>query len=681
MRNLFLIFFLFIFSTCSTAQFAQWDTKNKKAIKYVESAIEKTRELDQSTGLPNYAGAMPLIEKAIEKDPNFTDAYRMKADFAIRLGDKTTAIDAYRSAIAVNPELSSTGYIYFELAQLEWSNGEYVEGLAHAQKYTSIPGANPEFKEDVLWLIKNCEFAIESKKHPKPYKPINVGVGVNSEDPEYLPTLTVDQKQLLFTRLVSNSSGYIQEDFFTSTDMNGYWGNAAPMPPNINTPFNEGGPTFAPDGRTLIFVGCKDERYGYGEGRRGYGSCDLFITEKIGNKWVDPINLPGRVNTANWETQPSLSSDGTTLFFIRGILTGSGRTNQKRGDIYMSKIEPNGAWGEPVKLPDNVNTPNSESSVFIHADGRTLYFSSNGHLGFGGYDLYKTEMQPDGSWSDPENLGYPINTHENENAIIVYPDGELAIIGSDKPGGLGASDLYTFKMPDDIKPTRTIYMSGTVFDNVTKDKLEAEFTLIDLETKKEVVRSFSDRANGSFVVTLPINKNYALSVRKDKYNPYSVNFNLAVAENSNEPYHMDVPMEPIYSKSAIRLDNVFFDLDSYVLRKESFVELDLVTQFLNENPKVKIELQGHTDARGDDAHNLELSTNRAKSVMTYLIEKGIEASRLTSKGFGETKPYTYNEGDKSIELTEAYIDGLASEKEKNKAHQLNRRTVYLITAQ
>jgi outer membrane protein OmpA-like peptidoglycan-associated protein/tetratricopeptide (TPR) repeat protein len=681
MKNILALFILVFFSACSTAQMNQWDTKSKKAIKLVEQGMAKARELDQSTSLPNYAGGIPYFDKAIEKDPNFTDAYRVKADYAIRIGNKSMAIDAYRSAIAINPELSSTGYIYFELAQLEWSNGEYDEALLHAKKYQSMPGANPDFREDVNWLIKNCEFAIDAVKHPKPYDPINVGVGVNSEEPEYLPTLTVDQKQLLFTRRVTGSNGYQQEDFFTSTDMNGYWGNGEPMPPNINTYFNEGGPTFAPDGRTLIFVGCSDPRYGYGEGRRGYGSCDLFITEKIGQKWLDPINLPGRVNTKNWETQPSLSADGKTLYFIRGILTGSGRTDQRVGDIYVSKMAENGMWGEPVKLPENVNTPASESSVFIHADGRTLYFSSNGHIGMGGYDLYKTTLQPDGSWSDPENLGYPINTAENETAIIVYPDGDLAIIGSDMPGGLGESDLYTFKMPKDIQPTRTIYMSGTVFDNETKEKLEAEFSLVDLATGIEVVRSVSDRTNGSFIVTLPINKNYALSVNKDKYNPYSVNFNLTVPENSNEPYHMDVPLEPIYAKRPIRLDNVFFDLDSYVLRKESYVELDLLVAFLNDNPTIKIQLQGHTDAQGDAAHNMKLSSDRAEAVMKYLIQQGIKAERLTSKGFGETQPYTKVVDGKEIELTEDYINQLATEKEKQAAHQLNRRTVYLITAQ
>lgn len=678
--KIFLFFFsFFILTSCSTAQQMGYDTKSKKAIKYVEIGQQMANEVDLRTGLPNYAGGIPWFNKAIEKDPNFTYAYMIKADFAMKIGQNAEAIEAYRKVIEINPNITSTGYIYYDLAVLEWANAEYAAALKNAKTFKSYRNANPEMLADADWIILNCEFAVKAIKNPVPFNPINVGAGVNTEDPEYFPTLTVDQSQLLFTRRVTDpGNGYQQEDFFISTDLDGYWGTGDPMPGNINTFNNEGAPTFAPDGRTLIFVGCADPRYGYGEGRRGYGSCDLFVTEKVGNKWLDPINLPGAVNSANWETQPSLSSDGKTLYFIRGTVGNSGGRNKRNGDIYVSKKQEDGFWGVPVKMPDNINTSASESSVHIHPDGRTLYFSSNGHVGMGGYDLYMTTLQPDGSWSDPKNLGYPINTSDNENSLLVYSNGELAIFGSDREGGLGDLDLYTFEMPLTIRPTRTIYMTGTVFDNVTDKKLEAEFSLVDLETGIEVIRSYSDRLNGAFLVTLPINKNYALNVIKDGYHPYSVNFNLTVPENSTEPYHKDVPLEPIYSKEPIRLDNVFFDLSSYDLRKESFIELDKLADFLTKNPKVSIELQGHTDARGDDDENMVLSANRAKSVRDYLISKGISQDRLTSKGFGETQPYFITVNGEKVQLTEAYIATLPTEKEKNAAHQLNRRTVYVV---
>lgn len=679
MNKYYIYLLVMLFSCATIAQPDQWGTKNKKAIKLVEEGMEQARGINQITGLPNYQAGIAYFDKAIAKDPLFIDAYIIKADFATRCGQTEVAIQAYRKAIEIDPNVSSTGYVYYDLALLEWSVGEYAAALEHGKKFMTFKSANPESIEETKWLIVNCEFAIEAIKNPVPFNPINVGAGVNSEDPEYFPTLTVDQKQLLYTRRVTSPrNGYQQEDFFISNDMGGYWGNGSPMPPNINTNNNEGAPTFAPDGRTLIFVGCVDMQNGYGEGRRGYGSCDLFITEKIGEKWLDPINLPGRVNTANWETQPSLSSDGKTLYFIRGSVKGSGGRNQRNGDIYVSKKQADGSWGEPVPLPKNVNTPYSESSVLIHPDGKTLYFGSNGHIGMGGYDLYMTTLQPDGSWSDPKNLGYPINTAKNEHSLLVYSNGEIAIFGSDRAGGLGELDLYSFVMPESIRPTRTIYMTGTVFDATTNAKLEAEFKLIDMETNQEIVNSFSDRLNGSFLVTLPVDKDYALVVNKDKYHPYSIGFFLTVPENSTDPYHQNVPLVPINSNGAVTLDNVFFDLDSYVLRKESYAVLDQFVLFLKDNPTMKIELQGHTDAQGDDKKNLALSDNRAKSVMAYLIQKGITADRLTAKGYGETKPNSFvNEAGETIILTEAYISSLPAN-EQSAAHQLNRRTMYEI---
>ena len=649
----------------------QWDTKSKKAIKYAEAGMDAINQINPQTGYPDYETGIAYMDKAIAKDPLFSDAYLLKAEFCIQIGRVQEAIAAYKKVLEVKPTVSSTGYIYFDLALLEWSEGMYEDALKHAKIYQTYPNANPEMLEEAKWVIANCEFAVEAIKNPVPFNPINVGSGVNTADPEYFPTLTVDQQQLLFTRRVTHSSGYFQEDFFISDNLNGYWNMGEPMPKNINTPNNEGAPTFAPDGRTLIFVGCVDERYGYGEGRRGYGSCDLFITQKVGNSWYDPINLPGGVNTQNWETQPSLSADGKTLYFIRGPIRGSGAKNIRNGDIYVSYLQEDGSWSEAKKLPDNINTPKSESSVLIHPDGKTLYFASNGHIGMGGYDLYMTTLQPDGTWSDPKNLGYPINTQHDENSLLVYADGKVAVFASDRPGGMGELDLYEFEMPEEIRPTKTIYMTGTVFDSKTNQKLRADFRLIDLETKKEVVYSYSDSKTGSFLVTLPVNKDYALFVERDGYLPYSVNFTLTVPENSDEPYHRDIPLVALNSiGDEITLENVFFDLDSYNLRPESYIELDKLAQYLTDNPGLKIELQGHTDTQGDDKHNLELSQNRAKAVYDYLISKGIAKERLTYKGFGETQPV----------ITDEEIAKLTTDKEIKAAHQKNRRTVYKIVA-
>ena len=469
MKLIFSFLTIVFFIGCSVAQPGgmQWSTKSKKAIKYAEYSRTALSEVDMNTGLPNYRNAMAWCDKAIAKDPNFIEAYMLKADYATSANMIPEAIEAYRKSLAINPNFTKTGFVYLELANLEWANADYAEAIGHAQDYKKIPGANKAMFNEVDWLIANCEFAVNAVKNPVPFTPKNLGTGVNTNNPEYFPTLTVDQKELLFTRRVGNGRG-AQEDFFVSKSEGPYWRLGEPMPSNINTEYNEGAPTYAPDGRTLVFVGCQNERGQYGENRRGYGSCDLFVTIKVGDLWLDPINLPGAVNTSNWETQPSLSADGKTLYFIRGAVRSSGGKNKRNGDIYVSHLLADGSWGEAEKLPDHVNTPLSESSVLIHPDGQTLYFGSNGHIGMGGYDLYMTQKQADGTWGPVKNLGYPINTENDELSLLVFADGKLAIFASDRPGGHGSLDLYGFEMPESVRPNKTIYMTGLVFDKKRK---------------------------------------------------------------------------------------------------------------------------------------------------------------------------------------------------------------------
>lgn len=624
--------------------------------------------IDPTTNGPNFRSGIDYMNKALEKDPNFWEAHMFAGEFAEMLGDYPSAIDHYRKALAINPNHSTTGSTYFYLANLEQAIGDYDNAMRNIDLFERNPNANPELLVKARQIRSNCEFAKKAMQNPIDFNPINIGPGINTEDPEYFPTITVDGRTILFTRRIADGrvSGNFkeQEDFFVSQlGNNNIWGKAEPMPANVNTVNNEGAPTIAPDGRTLVFVGCPDAsgEY-YGENRTGKGSCDLFLTKKLGNRWMDPVNLPGNVNSFHWETQPSLSSDGKTMYFIRGI---RGRDMSNNADIYVTRLQPNGQWGTPERLPDHINTPEQEESVLIHPDGRTLYFASRGHVGMGGSDLYVTRMDENGNWSKPENLGYPINTKFDENSLMVSPDGEIAFFASDRDGGYGDLDIYYFIMPEHLRPVKTLYFEGIVFDATTRNPIPGKFQLIDLETGKEVIYSEADKISGEFMVSLPVNREYALNVSYPGYTFFSQNFNMRNPENL-EAIHMDVPMVPIVSEQPILLANVFFDLNKSTLRKESFVELNKLVEFLESNPKVKIEIGGHTDSRG--SNNKELSTARAKSVYDYVISKGIDASRLSYKGYGETKPVYSDE----------YISGLSTEKEKEAAHQANRRTEYKI---
>ncbi len=667
MKKFFILLLSFAMVSCSVAQ--HYSTKNKKAIKLFEMGKQAPAlTIDPTTNGPNFRSGIDYMNKALEKDPNFWEAHMFAGEFAEMLGDYPSAIDHYRKALAINPNHSTTGSTYFYLANLEQAIGDYDNAMRNIDLFERNPNANPELLIKARQIKSNCEFAKKAMQNPIDFNPINIGPGINTEDPEYFPTITVDGRTILFTRRIADGrvSGNFkeQEDFFVSQlGNNNIWGKAEPMPANVNTVNNEGAPTIAPDGRTLVFVGCPDAsgEY-YGENRTGKGSCDLFLTKKLGNRWMDPVNLPGNVNSIHWETQPSLSSDGKTMYFIRGI---RGRDMSNKAVIYVTCLQPNGQWGTPERLPDHINTPEQEESVLIHPDGRTLYFASRGHVGMGGSDLYVTRMDENGNWSKPENLGYPINTKFDENSLMVSPDGEIAFFASDRDGGYGDLDIYYFIMPEHLRPVKTLYFEGIVFDATTRNPIPGKFQLIDLETGKKVIYSEADKISGEFMVSLPVNREYALNVSYPGYTFFSQNFNMRNPENL-EAIHMDVPMVPIVSEQPILLANVFFDLNKSTLRKESFVELNKLVEFLESNPKVKIEIGGHTDSRG--SNNKELSTARAKSVYDYVISKGIDASRLSYNGYGETKPVYSDE----------YINGLITEKEKEAAHQANRRTEYKI---
>jgi len=667
MKNTLFLFALLLMASCSTAQYS---VSNSKAVKLFEEARRAPgASVDPQTHQPNYRAGIALLDKAIEKEPNFWEAYLLAGEFYEYIYDYENAIKNYEKALAINPNHAATGSTYFFLANAQYTVGDYASAMKNIDIYVRNKNANPELVAQANIIYASCEFADHAIKNPSVFKPINVGPGINTKDPEYFPTITVDGKTILFTRRIHDERAPMnqqQEDFYVSQLENGKWQTAIPMPKNVNTVNNEGAPTIAPDGRSLIFVACPDVTgKDYGEGRYGKGSCDLFYTKKLGSRWTDPVNLPGLVNSFLWESQPSISADGKSLYFVRRV---SKRGEQPDSDIFVSTLQDDGTWGSPVRLPSTINTPLQEESVLIHPDGKTLYFASRGHVGIGGSDLFVSRMDENGNWSKAQNLGYPINSRADENSLMVSPEGDIAFFASDREGGYGDLDIYMFTLPVELRPTKTLYFEGVVFDAISRNPLPGKFQLIDIKTGKEVIVSEADRLTGEFMVSLPLNKEYALNVTYPGYTFFSQNFNMTNPDGL-EAIHMDVPMVPITSDAiGVTLKNVFFDLNKASLRPESFIELNKLVDFLNLNKQLKIEIAGHTDTRGDAKDNLLLSDNRAKSVVEYLISKGIDASRLQAKGYGESQPI----------ISDAAIEAMNSEKEKEAAHQENRRTEYKI---
>ena len=457
---------------------------------------------------------------------------------------------------------------------------------------------------------------------------------------EYFPALTIDNRELIFTRRVRN----VNEDFFGTTSRNGVWSEAKPLQGNINTNFNEGAQSISQDGQWLIFTGCNFQE--------GYGSCDLYISYLTPDGWSAAENMGNRINTDQWESAPSLSPDKHDLYFASRRPGGYGGS-----DIYVSHLT-GGRWSEPENLGPDINTIGDESCPFIHADNQTLYFTSNGHQGYGGDDLFVVRKGPKGTWSEPKNLGYPINTIENEGSLVIASDGSTAYYASDRSDSRGGLDLYTFNLRADIQPIKTLWVKGKVFDKKTTKGLPSAVELTDLKTK-EVISKVQTDETGNYLITLPIGKDYAFNVNRRGYLFFSENFPLS-QKSPDSTYHIDIPLQPLEANATIILKNIFFDVNKFELKPESQVELDNVVKLMKDNPTVKIQINGHTDNIGKPADNITLSNNRAKAVVEYISSKGIDAKRLSYQGLGDKVPLADNkteEGRAQNRRTELKVMG------------------------
>ena len=644
MNRLILFVISFFLLNSYSSQSALYSSYNKKAIKLYEKAIECYQDISPLNGRGNLKGAEEYLLKSLAKDSTFSEAYILLSQVKVKMGDINSAIFYKEKMMTLNPIIPLVEYFY--LAGMHMAIGSYEKCLKNAVRYKNSPLADQRYIGRIEKMIENCEFAIEAIKNPVDFDPINLGSSINSELPEYFPSITADDSTFLFTRRVNDLSalGGRQEEIFVSKKTpNNNWSNSSLVSNAINSKYNEGAPTFSPDGQYIIFVGCETGAkgdYEYGDDRKGYGSCDLFYSQNNGTNWSKPVNLGSKINSKHWETQPSFSSDGKTLYFIRGMTYDRQRRNPDNQDIYVTTITEEGQWSKPEKLPPNINSPHREESVQIHPDGKTLYFSSNGHPGMGGMDLYMSRKLDDNTWSDPINLGYPLNTYKNDISILISPKGDKGYFSSDREGGYGDLDLYSFNVDKKFKPLPITFIKGKIIDAESKLPLFAFFQLTDLKKGNIISQMQSKLGNGEFLITVPKNIDFALHAEKEGYMFYSRNIyrdNLSLSKDG----FLIIELEKVKPGTFI-LENIFFEKSKSSLKKSSLVELNKVLKLMQINPDLKIQISGHTDSDGDYDFNLELSINRAKSVVNWLIENNIDQNRLSFKGYGETRPLEEN---------------------------------------
>ena len=476
--------------------------------------------------------------------------------------------------------------------------------------------------------LKTCEFGIQAVANPLNIKPKLLSSTINFKAKQYFPVLTADNNTLLFT--ARDDAG--DENIYLTDFEKEKWTTPKSISDQINTPFNEGTCTISADGKIMVFTSC--------EGRDSFGSCDLYISKKMGENWSKPENLGNKVNSRYWDSQPSLSSDGSKLYFSSERPLGYGKK-----DIWMSELDQNGNWKPAVNLGPNINTSQEDVSPFIHANGYSLFFSSNGREGMGKFDIYLSTLKNDQA-QEAINLGYPINTVDDELSLFITADGKTAYYSLDNNQKV---NLYKFDIPEELnsKIEKTYFLKGFVLDKKTQKAVYASIELLDIKTGQKISKFLSDPITGDYLAILPGHGQYVLYIESPDYLFKSLNFDFSKEYESKV---LDIELQKIEKESAEILNNIFFDSGMATLRSESHIELEKLKKLLTQNSKLRLEISGHTDDIGNDLTNLDLSKKRAQSVVDYLIEKGIDKTRMEVKGWGETKPIAKNDSEENRQL-------------------------------
>ncbi len=576
--------------------------------------------------------ALPLYQKLVQQVPDLADAHlRLGQLYDFRRQGALVRVH-YAKAVALLPDNSEMAPAYQWLGRDTFQRMQYDSAATYLRKALAFYPERSNLALVTRKWIASTEFARKALQNPLKIDKRSLGDTVNVRKAQFFPVLTADNETLIFTGLTPERD---ENMYITHRTKNG-WDVPEELSKNINSINNEGTCTISADGRTLVFTACSR--------RDGYGGCDLYISRKEGKEWLAPRNMGDVVNTPDWESQPSLSADGSVLYFTSDRSGGVGKA-----DIWKSVRDSVGNWQVPVNLGRPVNTPDEENAPFIHANGRTLFYATNGLPGMGGFDLFFSQ-QVDTTWSEPVNLGYPINTVADQVGMYISSEGKTAYYTDDQPTPDGRRALlYSFTIPDTLQKlfVPAHYLKGRVYDQRTKAPLSATLELYDLKSQQRVSTFSTEAGTGQYLAVLAQRSEHALYVVSEGYLFKSLTF---VASDSTPSLQLDIPLERAEKDRVEVLNNIFFATGAYALDDKSKVELQKLVLFLKNNPKLGIEIAGHTDDVGGEKENLELSRRRAQSVADYLAGAGVPAGRFSAVGYGERNPKVPNDSDENRRL-------------------------------
>ncbi|MFZ4401149.1 MAG: OmpA family protein [Bacteroidales bacterium] len=625
-------------------------TDNKKVNRMFEKAITEYSAY-------RYNEAIKILRDIIDTEPDYVEPYFLLGTISIKRSDKNlkAAKMYFSKVIELCPDYDP--YTYYYLGDIYYGAEKYDTAAIFLTKFLKDVDkikSDEDYKR-AEQMQKYAAFYDKLYKNPVPFEPKSLE-GISTNLDEYLPIITPDNEYCYFTRRTEipgevtpwkKADNKYKEKFMESERRNGVFNKGEEMPEPFNLSDNEGGATFTIDNKYLIYTICK-----YTDGGNYY-NCDICYAENLGNyQWSKIKNLGKNVNTSKtWESQPSIASDGKTLYFVSDRSGGYGGY-----DIYRTTKGVDGEWSIPVNMGPTVNTAGNEKSPFIHTDSQTLYFASDGWPGLGGYDNFFIKLGEEFKWKEPKNLGYPINSTFDDAGFFVSTDGRFGYFASNQLKGIGGWDVFYFDLYEGARPEKVAFIKGELKDEKTNEAIVARIELKNIKTK-QITEIPVDTITGKYVAVFPLKNDYLLTIKKDDY-AYESKYISTKDETFQQPATIDIKIKPIEVGASYQLKDINFATNSYILTEESKTIIDGFIEFLKEHSKVNIDIQGYTDDIGNDKDNLLLSDNRAKSVYEYLVLRGITVNRLSYKGYGESKPFLPNIND------------------ENRAK--NRRTVFVI---
>jgi outer membrane protein OmpA-like peptidoglycan-associated protein/tetratricopeptide (TPR) repeat protein len=655
--NKILLPFLILFSVPFFAQDDEDDSKpkycieidNKKAIKLYEKALDKKKYKKPER--------LAFLRECLSLEPDFAEAnFTMAKEIIVhcKLENKSfgPAIPFFYNAINVCPQIHSDPYYFIGFNYYEETKND--SAIKYLEKFIKFKDDDDKkFSKDyegeiyqAKQMIKYAKKEIELKKKIVPFDP-KVVTGVSTKTDEYLAYISPDDKICFFTRKVPLKSMNTvkqldgeRELFMSATrDNTGVFSSGTQMSPPFNTTSdNQGGCTISIDNKYLYFAMSRFEG-------GNQPNCDIYVSQNDNDSWSDIKKIGANVNhPVYWDSQPTLSADGNTLYFASDRPGGFGGI-----DIYFTKRDPKtGIWGVPQNAGKSINTRGDEKTPFIHSDSETLYFSSNGHYGFGGMDIFYIRKNEKGEWAEAENIGYPINTEADDVGFFVSTDSKTGYFFSYDEGkmrgkGIGKYDLFSFNLYKEARPNETTFLTGELKDKNGSKVEGAKVEIMNTNTKEKTL-AVVDSSKGTFMVAVNLKKkdDLLITVKKDDYAFSSKVVSVKDASFEKQPKAVNIEINEAKAGNSFVINNLYYNTNSADLKKESFIVLESFAEYLIENPLISIEIQGHTDNVGVAKANEALSANRAYTVKAFLEEKGVDGKRITAKGFGPNKPIADN---------------------------------------